>query len=354
MCKNCGCAKGHTGGAKAKNPPDPTQRTFAAQQLAVQKAVEKAERKCKQQEETIRKLQKERDAQPPTGVEEYAMDTGDEQQPVDNRGRIQILREQISYFETQKDDAARFAEVWEQAKAELLVLQQQQVAARPLSQRLRDIDAKIERKEKAIRKKQDEEVPKLQKVLDKAAADLEEASGAIKKLQEELKEARSDREQLMVSPGKDGVEEAKEQNPNEKLEHGFRLINEVLAQQGGTVVELAQATGTPKAELERLWNGMEKLFRTAVGPAATADTGGAQEGGTQASAQEVPVADDLPDAAADADGSTDPGKDHDQPGLGDFEQLLDVVMQIADPEERAKRKGELLRAAQGPKKSSRR
>ena len=279
------------------------------------------------------------------------MDVDAGEQAIDIPGKIRKLKKQLALFETIMED--KFVPIVEETKAELLVLQQQQVAARPLPQRLRDVNGKIERKEKAIRKKQDEEVPKLQKILDKAAADLEEANAAIRKLQEELEEARSDQVQLLASHGKDAAEEAKEQSPNEKLEEGFRIINSVLAHEGGTVVQLAQADGTSRADLERMWNGMEKLFRTAVGPTAPGEQGAAKDG-DKPSAQEVPVADDLPNATANADGSPFPGKDHDQSEHGDFEQLLDAIMDIADDDERDKRKGELLRAHKGPNKSSRR
>ena len=321
---------------------------MAVQQEALRKAAERAERaekKAKQQEEVIKKLTKEKEG----GGQSMEVDA--EEPDCNINEEMQKLKKDIAAAESIGDEQLEL--FIEGKKAQLVELQQRRVAARPLLQRLRDVAAKIDRKEKAIRKKQEEEVPKLQKILDKAAADLEEANEGIKKLQEELEEARSDHAQMLAqeaAKGKEAGEAAKEHNPSEKLEEGLRIINSVLAAEGETVVHLAQADGTPRADLERMWLGLEKLFRTAVSKSPV-DQGAPQEGGLS-SAQATPVGPDVPDAAADADGSPSPGKDHDQPGGGNFEQLLDEVMGIADDEERKKRTGELLRAHNS--KSSRR
>ena len=348
-CKNCRCAKSScTNAGKGKAPPNPAHRTLAVQQEALRKAAERAERaekKAKQQEEVIKKLTKEKEA----GGQSMEVDA--EEPDCNINEEMQKLKKDIAAAESIGDEQLEL--FIEGKKAKLLELQQRRVAARPLPQRLRDVAGKIDRKEKAIRKKQDEEVPKLQKILDKAAADLEEANEGIKKLQEELEEARSDHAQMLAqeaAKGKEAGEVAKENSPSEKLEEGFRIINSVLADEGETVVHLAQADGTPRADLERMWRGIEKLFRTAVSK-TPGEQGTAQEG-DKPSAQATPVGPDLPDATANADGSPSPGKDHDQPGHGIDPQLWDEVMGIADPEERKKRGGELLRAHNG--KSSRR
>ena len=337
VCKNCKCHKG----ACKPNVPDPTTRKVSLAER--QQAQIRADAKAKRNAAELAKLRKDNaallKAASGNGSESVDMDEDEEPQAEKRQARIQQLQGWISVHKDEEENQ-HMVDKWQ---AELQDLQQQRNEARPVHLRLKFIEDKLDKKEKALKRKEEVEAPKLQEAVQKAQEALDKAYEGMDVLRDQINELKGEKEQLLATPPQEPPARAEPQNAMESLEHGIATINKVLMQTGGSIVQLAKASGHTEEQLTNAWRSLEILFRKGVAEQAATQARVQPQGGP------VVPADVSVDHAPGSAGSGGHGTAAADQSGGSAEQQayedsIDEIMLEPDADVRSKRLAEATAA----------
>ena len=119
-------------------------------------------------------------------------------------------------------------ELLQQKRDKVRVLQEDRQSAQPLHKQLREIQNKLDRKERALRRREESELPNLRKLLEEAQSNLAKAEIEANDLQKEVAELKAKKERAVASQASDGhnVSDSKDAawTRTEELLQGFWAV----------------------------------------------------------------------------------------------------------------------------------
>ena len=349
QCMRC---NGHKQWCHLANVPvDPPRKvTLAQKQVRDQQRADKETRaKNAKLEAELAKVKKDLAAVTGKGqAAEAAMDVDDEE-PKDKRKAIQLAKKQIAWFEEQPQ--AHLQEMANPMRAQLAELQREQVAARPFSQQIRDLESKAERKRKAIKKKEDEAEEHMQAATDAWAA-YKKGLESVRELQEQLAEIQQEKGQLVDKEREEQPKPAPVPAPAGTITMGqcFSMLRNYTELHRTRIVATNVAAGGTEEQVSEQWGQLEAFARLLVaaeaappGQAAAATAAATPPVGPEA----VPMAHGAVHNPVDASGSGNTQSD--LAGEGARSEQPDDGMRADDPAAGAKRLGEEIEQAQRAK-----
>ncbi len=191
QCHRCHIHKGACFGKNVDSGPPRSGATLAEKQVLQREVDEKYAKKLKQKDVELARLREQlRSRQPPaagvaTGADGDAAEDDTEQD-------LQDLRDHIKALEKMPGGEILLAE----KKAELDSALQKRRAAKPVRQQLRDLQYKLDRKEKMLQKREESELPGLRNAAERAKQALAEAEKDAKALENDIIELKAERERL--------------------------------------------------------------------------------------------------------------------------------------------------------------
>ncbi len=111
---------------------------------------------------------------------------------------VDALRRDIKSLEGMSEGESLLAS----KKQKLQALQAARQASKPLHHQLRDIQGKIDRKERALARKVNNDLPRLRKAVETAQASVDQAVLDVQEAETELEKLRSQKEKLVAAEGK--------------------------------------------------------------------------------------------------------------------------------------------------------
>ena len=147
----------------------------------------------------------------------------------------------------------------QEKRSRVKCLQDERQAARPLHQQLRDIQTKLDKKEKTLQRRKDSELPDLRMRLEEAQANLSKGETEVKKLKDEIAELRARKEQALASQAVDA------QEPPTDRGKGWKRAEEVL--QGLRVLCAEGQLQEQFQKLQQEFDSLKPLPSSAAQPA---------------------------------------------------------------------------------------
>ena len=123
------------------------------------------------------------------------METGAPDQADGDVAAVEKLKKDIQALES--IDGAE--EILLKKQEQLAALVHERKASRPFHQQLRDVQARIDRKEKACKRRREDELPKLQQAAREAQAAADRAAADLEKLEAEVTSAKLERDQIIAA-----------------------------------------------------------------------------------------------------------------------------------------------------------
>ena len=187
-CKSCGASKGV---AHSKNVERGPPRATGGG-----RGGDKQTERIKQLEEQVRKLQSEKDAQvSPVAESGTAANTGEPAAEAD--AEMATLRADIEKLESIEGPDELLQQVLKNKQERLETLRLERQAARPVHQQLRDVQAKLDRKEKAVQRRFDTDLPKLRLAAQASQKKVDEAEAEVKELHASIEVLKKEKERLL-------------------------------------------------------------------------------------------------------------------------------------------------------------
>ena len=199
-CHLCHISKGSCFWKKIDPGPPRAGPTFAERQVLQQKLDEKYAKKLQQKDAELARLKEQLRKRGDTAGGEDAS-TEQEEAKEDIEAELEQLKAHVKALE--KIPGAEVVLAEKQAELEAAVQKRQ--AARPVRQRLRGLQSKLDRKEKTLKKRQDTELPILRNAVEAAQQALSQAENEIQDLEAGVAELRTQRDKLRALEPAEGL-----------------------------------------------------------------------------------------------------------------------------------------------------